>query len=44
MTRPKVTMNAPGAKLQPKNFKHRLARWMKDMTGQTTVAIEPEWL
>ena len=39
-----VSMNAPGAKLQPKIFKHRLARWMKDMTGQTPVAIEPEWL
>ena len=37
-------MNAPGAKLQPKIFKHRLARWLKDMTGQTPVAIEPEWL
>ena len=40
----KVAMNAPGAKLQPKIFKHRLARWLKDMTGQTPVAIEPEWL
>ena len=39
-----VDMNAPGAKIQPKIFKHRLARWMKDMTGQTPVAIEPEWL
>ena len=39
-----VSMNAPGAKLQPKIFKHRLARWLKDMTGQTPVAIEPEWL
>ena len=37
-------MTAPGAKLQPKIFKHRLARWLKDMTGQTPVAIEPEWL
>ena len=39
-----VAMNAPGAKLHPKIFKHRLARWLKDMTGQTPVAIEPEWL
>ena len=39
-----VAMNAPGAKFQPKIFKHRLARWLKDMTGQTPVAIEPEWL
>ena len=39
-----VSMNAPGAKLQPKIFKHRLDRWLKDMTGQTPVAIEPEWL
>ena len=39
-----VAMNAPGAKIQPKIFKHRLARWLKDMTGQTPVAIEPEWL
>lgn len=39
-----VAMNAPGAKLQPKIFKHRLALWLKDMTGQTPVAIEPEWL
>ena len=39
-----VSMNAPSAKLQPKIFKHRLARWLKDMTGQTPVAIEPEWL
>ena len=37
-------MTAPGAKLQPKIFKHRLALWLKDMTGQTPVAIEPEWL
>ena len=39
-----VAMNAPGAKIQPKIFKHRFARWLKDMTGQTLVAIEPEWL
>ena len=39
-----VSMNAPSAKLHPKIFKHRLARWLKDMTGQTPVAIEPEWL
>ena len=39
-----VAMNAPGAKLQPKIFKQRLARWLKDMTGKTPVAIEPEWL
>ena len=39
-----VAMNAPGAKLHPKIFKHRLARWLKDMTGQTPAAIEPEWL
>lgn len=39
-----VSMNAPSAKLQPKICKHRLARWLKDMTGQTPVAIEPEWL
>lgn len=39
-----VSMNAPCVKLQPKIFKHRLARWLKDMTGQTPVAIEPEWL
>ena len=39
-----VAMNAHGAKIQPKIFKHRLARWLKDMTGQTPVAIEPEWL
>ena len=39
-----VAMNAPGAKIQPKIFKHRLAQWLKDMTGQTPVAIEPEWL
>ena len=39
-----VAMNAPCAKIQPKIFKHRLARWLKDMTGQTPVAIEPEWL
>lgn len=39
-----IAVNAPGAKLQPKIFKHRLARWLKDMTGQTPVAIEPEWL
>ena len=39
-----VAMNAPGAKLHPKIFKHRLARWLKDMTGKTLVAIEPEWL
>ena len=39
-----VAMNAPGAKLHPKIFKHRLARRLKDMTGQTPVAIEPELL
>ena len=39
-----VAMTAPGAKLQPKIFKHRLSRGLKDMTGQTPVAIEPEWL
>lgn len=39
-----AAMNAPGANLQPKIFKHRLALWLKDMTGQTPVAIEPEWL
>lgn len=39
-----AAMNATGAKLQPKIFKHRLALWLKDMTGQTPVAIEPEWL
>ena len=39
-----VAMNAPGAKLHPKIFKHRLARCLKDMTGQTPVAIDPEWL
>ena len=39
-----VAMNAPGSKLQPKIFKHRLAMWLKDMTGQTPVAIDPEWL
>lgn len=39
-----IAMNDPGAKIQPKIFKHRLARWLKDMTGQTPVAIEPEWL
>ena len=39
-----VAMNAPSAKLQPKIFKHKLALWLKDMTGQTPVAIEPEWL
>ena len=39
-----VAMNAPGAKIQPKIFKHRLDLWLKDMTGQTPVAIEPEWL
>ena len=39
-----VAMNAPGAKLHPKIFKHRMAQWLKDMTGQAPVAIEPEWL
>lgn len=39
-----IAMNALGAKLQPKIFKQRMARWLKDMTGQTPVAIEPEWL
>ena len=39
-----VAMNAPGAKLHTKIFKHRLARWMKEMTGKRHVAIEPEWL
>ena len=39
-----VAMNAPGAKPQPKIFKHLLDRWLKDMTGKTPVAIEPEWL
>ena len=39
-----AAMNAPGAKLQPKILKHRLALWLKDMNGQTPVAIEPEWL
>ena len=39
-----VAMNAHGAKIQPKIFKHRLALWLKDMTGQTPVAIEPECL
>lgn len=39
-----VAMNAPGAKLQPKIFKHKLARWLEEMTGHPPVAIEPEWL
>ena len=40
-----VAMTAPGAKLQPKIFKHhKLARWIEEMTGHPPVAIEPEWL
>ena len=39
-----VSMNAPSAKLHPKIFKHKLARWIEEMTGHPPVAIEPEWL